>query len=54
MQIAIKRFRQCGSERFIAEDSDIQEILTMLTKTKTLTEEHLDCLRDLGIVLTGL
>ena len=54
MQIAIKSFRQCGSERFIAEDSDIQEILTMLTKTKTLTEEHLDCLRDLGLVLTGL
>ena len=37
MQIAIKSFRQCGSERFIAEDSDIQEILTLLTKKKTLS-----------------
>jgi len=54
MQIAIKSFVQCGSERFIAEDSDIQEILTLLTKKKTLSEVHLDCLRDLGHTLTGL
>ena len=54
MQIAIKSFLQCGSERFIAENPDTQETLSSLTKTKTLTEEHLDCLRDLGHVLTGL
>jgi len=54
MQIAIKSFLQCGSERFIAENPDTQETLSSLTKTKTLTEEHLESLQKLGHVLTGL
>jgi len=54
MQIAIKSFLQCGSERFIAENPDTQETLSLLTKKKTLTEQDLECLQKLGHVLTGL
>jgi len=54
MQIAIKSFLQCGSERFIAENPDTQETLSLLTKKKTLTEQDLECLQKLGHTLIGL